>query len=205
MTLTAFLAVWLLHLMAAVSPGPAVLMAARTGLTQGARTGVALALGLGIGAVFWAALALSGLAIVFELAPGLLRVLKLAGAAYLLWLAWHMWRDARTPFDATLPPGAAVPGFRAALWRGLMCQLSNPKPAVFFGAVFAGAIPPETGLGGRLLLLAVIFVNESVWNSFVSRVFSLDRMRRRYVGMKTTLDRFFGGFLAVLGVKLATG
>ncbi|MEQ3625928.1 MAG: LysE family transporter [Celeribacter sp.] len=205
MTLAAFFAVWLLHLMAAVSPGPAVLMAARTGLTQGARTGVALAVGLGLGAVFWAALALSGLAIVFEFAPGLLRVLKLAGAVYLLWLAWHMWRDARTPFDTTLPPGAAIPGFRAALWRGLMCQLANPKPAIFFGAVFAGAIPPETGIAGRLLLLVVIFANETVWNSFVSRVFSLHRMRQRYVGLKTMLDRFFGGFLALLGVELAIG
>ena len=58
MTLTAFIAVALLHLMAAISPGPAVLMAARTGVTEGMRTGMFLAFGIGLGAVVWAAAAL---------------------------------------------------------------------------------------------------------------------------------------------------
>lgn len=53
MTLTAFFAVFLLHLMAAISPGPAVLMAARTGLSEGFRTGAALAVGIGVGGVLW--------------------------------------------------------------------------------------------------------------------------------------------------------
>ncbi|MGL5010751.1 MAG: LysE family transporter, partial [Paracoccaceae bacterium] len=63
MTLTAFAAAWFLHLIAAASPGPAVLMAARTGVTEGFRTGAWLAVGIGIGAVFWALAALFGLAV----------------------------------------------------------------------------------------------------------------------------------------------
>ena len=63
MTLTAFLAVAGLLAMGAASPGPAVLMSARTGVTEGLRTGFFLSLGIGAGAVFWASLALSGLAI----------------------------------------------------------------------------------------------------------------------------------------------
>mgnify|MGYP006213303223 CR=1 FL=1 len=54
MTLAAFTAAWFLHLIAAASPGPAVLMAARTGVSEGFRTGAWLAVGIGIGAVFWA-------------------------------------------------------------------------------------------------------------------------------------------------------
>jgi threonine/homoserine/homoserine lactone efflux protein len=53
-TFAAFLAVAFLHLMAAISPGPAVLMAARTGVTEGLRTGAFLAAGIGAGAVVWA-------------------------------------------------------------------------------------------------------------------------------------------------------
>jgi threonine/homoserine/homoserine lactone efflux protein len=60
MTLTAFLAVSFLHLMAAISPGPAVLMSARTGVTEGLRTGFFLALGIGAGGVIWAMAALFG-------------------------------------------------------------------------------------------------------------------------------------------------
>jgi hypothetical protein len=69
MTLAAFLAVAFLHLMAAISPGPAVLMAARTGVTEGLRTGFFLACGIGAGGVVWALAALFGLNLVFEAAP----------------------------------------------------------------------------------------------------------------------------------------
>ena len=98
MTLAAFLSVALMHLMAAISPGPAVLMSARTGLTEGFRVGVFLAMGIGAGAVFWAASAMFGLAVLFKLAPSLLIALKLIGGAYLFYLGFHLWRDAATPF-----------------------------------------------------------------------------------------------------------
>ncbi|MCE8422185.1 LysE family transporter, partial [Rhodovulum sulfidophilum] len=63
MSLAAFAAAWLLHLMAAISPGPAVLMSARTGMSEGLRTGAILALGLAAGALVWASAALFGLAL----------------------------------------------------------------------------------------------------------------------------------------------
>jgi len=84
MTLAAFLAVAVLHLMAAISPGPAVVMAARTGLTEGLRTGAFLAIGIGLGGVIWAAAALFGLNLLFQAAPALLWGLKLVGGLYLL-------------------------------------------------------------------------------------------------------------------------
>ena len=68
MSLAGFLAVALLSLMAAISPGPAVLMAARTGVTEGMRAGAFLAAGIGAGAVVWASAALFGLALVFQVA-----------------------------------------------------------------------------------------------------------------------------------------
>ena len=60
MTAAAFLAFVGLVIFAAISPGPAVLMSARTGLTEGFRTGLMLAMGIGAGAVFWAAAAMFG-------------------------------------------------------------------------------------------------------------------------------------------------
>jgi threonine/homoserine/homoserine lactone efflux protein len=84
MSLAAFIAAVSLCLMAAVSPGPAVLMAARVGLQHGIKIGAALAVGIGLGAVFWAASALFGLALLFEFAPFLLTVLKIGGAGFLI-------------------------------------------------------------------------------------------------------------------------
>lgn len=202
MTLAAFLAFAGLSLFAAISPGPAVIMAARTGLTEGFRTGALLAAGIGAGAVVWASAAMFGLNIIFSVAPWALWTLKLGGGVYLLWMAWHLWRDADKPIamgeDRPLPRSAA-----SAFRLGLFTQLANPKPAVMFSAIFLGTVPPQTPAWVYAALLAVVFANETVWNTVVARIFSLDRTRMRYISLKSIIDRTFGGCLALLGIKVA--
>lgn len=203
MTFAAFLAFAGLVIFAAVSPGPAVLMSARTGLTEGFRTGVMLAMGIGSGAVVWALAAMFGLNIIFAAAPSLLWALKIGGAGYLLWMAWHLWRDASAPFvteDIRAVPRSALAAYRLGLWT----NLSNPKAAVMFSSIFLGTIRPETPFWVLGLLLAVIFTAETLWNSLVARIFSLDRTRAKYISLKTVIDRCFGGALALLGVKIVT-
>lgn len=202
MTLAAFLAFAGLSLFAAISPGPAVLMSARTGLTEGFRTGAMMACGIAAGAVFWASAAMFGLNLLFAVAPALLWALKIGGAAYLLWLGWQLWRDASLPLaegDARAVPRSGAAAFRL----GLLTQLANPKPAVMFSAIFLGTVPPGTPAWVYGALLCVVFANESLWNMAVARVFSLERTRARYISLKTMLDRGFGTLLALLGVKIA--
>lgn len=202
MTLAAFLAFAGLSLFAAISPGPAVLMAARTGLTEGFRTGAFLAAGIGVGGVVWASAAMFGLNLVFAAAPALLWALKLLGGGYLLWMAWHLWKDAKTQLDTTIK--TTIPRSAASAFRlGLFTQLANPKPAVMFSAIFLGTVPPSTPIWVYGALLVVVFLNESLWNTFVARIFSLERTRSRYTSLKTIIDRSFGTMLALLGIKIA--
>ena len=201
MTLAAFLTVAVMHLMAAISPGPAVLMSARIGLTEGLRAGFFVAAGIGVGGVVWAAAALFGLNLVFQAAPSLLWALRLGGAAYLLWMAWGLWRDADQPIvagEATAPRGAFA-AFRLGLWT----QLSNPKPAVLFSAIFLGTVPQGTPAWVYAALLCVVFLNETLWNSAVARIFSFNRARQAYMSLKSVIDRALGGLLALLGIKIA--
>ena len=201
MTLAAFIAVATLLTMGAVSPGPAVLMSARTGVTEGLRTGFFLAIGIGLGAVFWSVLALLGLAVLFKIAQALLWVFKIAGGLYLVWMAWGMWRHASEPLpDMTdIPPRSALSAFRL----GLFTQLSNPKPAVLLSALFIGTVPPATPLWVLASLLTYLFLVETTWNTVVARIFSFQSTRRAYTGAKSWIDRAFGGLLAALGVIIA--
>lgn len=202
MTVAAFLAFCGLVAFAAISPGPAVLMAARTGLSEGFRTGAMLAAGIGAGAVVWAAAAMFGLHLVFAAAPALLWALKIGGGLYLIWMAVQLWRGARTPLvteDARPVPRSALSAFRL----GVATQLANPKPAVMYSAIFLGTVPQGTSVWVYAALLAVILGTETVWNTLVARIFSLDRTRARYISLKTVIDRTFGGLLAALGVKIA--
>ena len=201
MTLAAFLGIYLVQLAAAISPGPAILMAARTGLSEGFARGAWLAVGIGTGATIWAAAALFGLSVLFKLAPTLLIVLKLGGAAYLLWIAFGMWRHAADPIAAG---GPATQRTRFGLWRlGLATQLANPKPAIFFGTVFLTFVPPDAPAWAYPVILAIVFFNDSGCAMLVARLFSLEATRRRYLGLKTVFERVFGGLLALLGLKLA--
>jgi threonine/homoserine/homoserine lactone efflux protein len=202
MTLAAFIAVALLHLMAAISPGPAVLMAARVGVTEGLRTGAFLAMGIGIGAVIWATLALFGLAIIFQTAPAVLWALKIIGAAYLIYMAWKLWRTADLPLDMSIQTQTArTPA--AAFRLGLFVNLANPKAAVMLSSIFVGTVPPGTPLWVIAALLLIVFLNETIWNIIVARIFSFDRTRQGYISLKSGIDRAFGGLLALLGVKIA--
>ena len=186
MTLAAFLTVAFLHLMAAISPGPAVLMSARTGLTQGLRTGAFLAAGIGVGGVIWAAAALFGLGLVFQAAPAVLWTLKIAGGVYLVYMGVMLWRSAASAFRL-----------------GVITQLANPKPAVLFSAIFIGTVPPGTAPWVIAALLTVVFLNETLWNIAVARIFSFNRSRSTYISLKSVIDRSFGGMLALLGIKIA--
>lgn len=202
MTPAAFMVFVGLVVFAAISPGPAVLMSARTGLTEGMRTGFLLATGIGAGAVIWASAAMFGLNLVFAAAPALLWALKLGGAAYLIFMGWRLWRDAKTPFIAA--DDRPVPRSAASAFRlGLFTQLANPKPAVMFSAIFLGTLAPGTPLWVYAALLAIIFAAETLWNTAVARIFSLQATRARYISLKTVIDRCFGGLLALLGIKIA--
>ena len=201
MSLAAFITVVLLHLTVAVSPGPAVLMSARTGVTEGFRIGLALAAGIGAGAVVWATAALFGLSLLFEYAPALLVAFKVAGAAFLLYLAVKLWLHAAEPLETGAPQTARslASGFKL----GFLTQISNPKPAILFAAIFVGAVPTTAGWPVYAALLTAVFLNETLWNAFVAHMFSLPVVRNTYLGLKAGIDRVFGTILAALGIKIA--
>jgi threonine/homoserine/homoserine lactone efflux protein len=202
MTAAAFLSIVVIHLLAAISPGPSFAVSVRTAAAEGFRPAAAFALGLGLGAVTWALAALCGLALLFELAPVTLTVLKLAGGLFLIWIAIATWRHADAPLPE--PAADALPRSLASGVRfGLLTQLANPKPAVFFGAVFVGLVPPGTGWPALTLLLAVILVDETLWYVLVARVFSVGRARAAYAGAKAWIDRAFGALIAGFGVRIA--
>ncbi len=203
MTLSGFLAIAVLTLMGAVSPGPAVLMSARTGLTEGMRSGAMLALGIGVGACFWAAAALFGLNLVFQAAPILLTALKVGGGLFLLYLAWGLWRGADQPVRPghLAPGGTGGPG--SAFRRGVITQLTNPKPVVLMSTIFLGTVPEGTPAWIHAAILAVILFNETVWNVIVVRIFSFERSKSAYLGFKSLLDRLFAFGLAALATKIA--
>ncbi len=202
MTVAAFLSIVLIHLAAAISPGPSFVVAIRTAASDGFKVATALAFGFGLGAILWAGAAMAGLALVFQLVPALFTGLKLIGALFLFWIAYQMWKHAPEPLPEPTE-GAEPRSVWSAIRFGFLTFASNPKPAIFFGAVFVGLVPVDTPLPWRLAILLAVFVNETLWYIVVARVFSLPRARSAYLRLKAGVDRTFGGLLTLLGLKIA--
>jgi threonine/homoserine/homoserine lactone efflux protein len=182
----------------AMSPGPSFVMVARTAVAVSRADGLAAALGMGVGGVLFAVLALLGLHVVLTAVPALYIAFKIAGGAYLVYLGWIMWRSARQPLgfeDAPLRPGRSF-------WLGLLTQLSNPKTALVYASVFVSLLPREVPVAGAVALVAVIFTIEAGWYALVAWALSARSPRATYLRSKTWIDRAAGTVMAALGLKL---
>lgn len=203
MTLAAFASILLLHLIGAISPGPAFVVIVRTAAVEGFRPAFMAAAGLGTGAVCWALAALLGLNLLFQVAPSTLLAFKFAGAAFLLWIAWQTFRHADAPLPRVDAAGAVPRTGGSAFRLGLLTQLANPKVVVFFGAVFVGMVPQDTPIWAMVAILGMIFLDEMLWYSVVGRIFSLAHVRAFYGRAKRWIDRIFGALIAAFGIRIA--
>jgi threonine/homoserine/homoserine lactone efflux protein len=187
-----------------VTPGPDVLYIVGRSSVQGLRAGVAATLGIGGGCFVHIAAAALGLSAVLAASATAFTMLKLVGAAYLVYVGLSMLRSPR-PLAAS-PAIAASPaaGFREIFVQGFLTNALNPKVALFFLAFLPQFIDPQAANKplAFLFLGAIFNVNGTLWNLFVA--WSAARMGAALRGRAAAwLQRCIGGFFVVLGVKLA--
>ncbi|MEE8271622.1 MAG: LysE family transporter [Alphaproteobacteria bacterium] len=190
------------HLLAVMSPGPSFLVVARASVAGSRSTGIWSALGMGVGSVVWALAALFGLDALFQIAPWVYTTLKFAGALFLLYLAFRLWRHADRPMATLAAAGPTDRSALAAFRLGLLTQLANPKVVVFFGSIFLAVLPAARPSWMTPALLAIVFLDEVLWYAAVALAFSVDRLRAGYLRVKRVIDRVTGGFLGLLGLRL---
>jgi len=184
-----------------VSPGPSFVLVARISVAISRRDGVAAAIGMGVGGVIFASLALLGLQAVLISLPWLYTAVRLLGGMYLLYLAVMLWRGAGEPIalpDAGAPAAAAGRSF----WLGLSTQLSNPKTTMVYASVFAALLPADFPLWLFAVLPPLVFLLEAGWYAIVAVAFSTARPRAAYLRAKGWIDRLAGAVIGALGLRL---
>jgi threonine/homoserine/homoserine lactone efflux protein len=183
----------------AMSPGPSFVMVARTAVASSRADGLAAALGMGVGGVFFACAALLGLHVILTAVPWLYLGLKLVGGAYLIYLGCMIWRGARRPLQI----GEGVPSTsHRSFLLGLLTQVSNPKTAVVYASIFVALLPQEVPLAAMLVLPLATFVIEAGWYSVVALALSAPSPRAAYLRWKVWVDRAAGSAMGLLGIKL---
>jgi RhtB (resistance to homoserine/threonine) family protein len=191
------------QLLAVMSPGPSFLITAQTAVARSRADGVKVALGLGAGTVVWAAAALLGLHVLFQQVHGLFVAMKVAGALFLIWVAYQIFRHAADPIALdTSAQGDGAARAQPPFVRGVLTQIANPKVAVFFGSIFVAMLPREVPPWMIVALLVIVTLNEIVWYSLVALFFGAGPVRTFYIRAKRWIDRATGVFLGVLGLRL---
>lgn len=125
-------------LLVELTPGPNMGYLAALSAAQGRQAGFKAVLGVTLGLAFYMLLAVFGVAEIIAAAPFVYAVLRWAGVAYLLYLAWEAWRGANET-----SPGHAGAADHAPFWRGLIANILNPKALVFYVALLPGFIAPD--------------------------------------------------------------
>ena len=196
MTLAQLLAFNLALLVAIASPGPALLMALRTTLSGGRRAGIAVGAGLGLMAATWTLMALLGLGVVFELFPAVYVAARIAGAGYLLYLAFRIWRDASAPVETRGAPG------RHAFRHGFLINLLNPKSVLFAAAVLVAVFPAGISAVESLVIVVNHFLVEVAFYTALAGCLGTRAVATRYMQAKAYIDRVAASVLGALGLRL---
>ena len=199
MSLDIYLAYVLACFVIAIVPGPTVTVIIANSLSRGTRAGLLNVAGTQLGLAIMMATVVVGLSTVIAVMGAWFDWLRLAGAAYLVWLGWKL---LRSPDDLGQPGRTAAPrgGF---FLQGLLVILSNPKGLLWFGAFIPQFVDPKGDYVGQIVLLgvtamAVALVSDGAYAVLTGRAGAL--LSRRRVRL---VSRLSGAFLVGGGIWLA--
>ncbi len=201
MTLEAYIAFCLAAIAIVIVPGPTVTIVIANSLKHGARAGLLNVAGTQAGLLVWMAIAIAGLASAITYMGVWFDVLRIAGAAYLIWLGIKLIRSKGqlTAAAATAPRG----GF---FFQGFVVILSNPKVLLVFGALIPQFISKDGDYLNQLVLLGLSFmVIATVFDSLYAFAAGnagswLSQKRVRFVEVSSGLCLIGGGlWLALRG------
>ena len=198
----AFLAVSLLVI---CTPGQDTALTIRNTLLGGRRSGVATAAGVSCGQAIWTLATSAGLAVILVASGPLFLAVRLAGAAYLIYLGVRslIKAAARSASDDAAAHGAAgrLPP-RAAYWQGLLSNLSNAKMVAFFISLLPQFAGPRPGF----VMLALLGLNFCLltlaW--LIGYAFAIDRMKALLMRgrVRRAMDALLGAVLVGLGLRM---
>lgn len=194
------LAFTLAGMLVVVTPGLDTALVLRTVAVEGPRAAAAAALGICAGCLAWGLAASAGLGALLAASHALYTALRVAGAAYLLYLGIRMILRPRRSMDE-----AAGPGERGGwLTRGLLTNVLNPKVGVYYVTFLPQFVPPAGNVAAYSALFSAIHAVEGLlW--FAALILASRPLRRLLTrpGVLATVDRVTGTLFIDFGARLA--
>ena len=185
------------------TPGPNHLTIITASVTAGRSAGIRAAMGIAAGALTWSLIAVSGIAVVFQLMPPFYVGLRLVGAAYLIYLGVNAFRSAKRGGVFKLQPEKVSPATTAPFRTAFLVMMTNPKAVLFFGSILTAFIPAD-GSGWLMLIIAAqVGVVAALLNTFAALFFSSPPIMRGFQAASYPMSMVFGVLFVGLGSLVA--
>lgn len=191
-----------MHILMAMLPGPNTVVIGWISATRSRREGLLAVVGVVVASLIWVGFALFGVGALIAQAGWAYRLMRLAGAAYLVFVGVRMLR-AGFAGEAGGEAGPPRASGRSPVVIGLTTTLSNPKSAVFWTSAFLVAVPPHAPGWVHAAILAIVAVQSALWYGAVALFFSTDLARRFRARATRVLDLVAGGVMVLLGARVA--
>ncbi|WP_433257372.1 LysE family translocator [Streptosporangium sp. CA-135522] len=204
-SISALLGIAAIALGMVLTPGPNMIYLISRSVAQGRRAGLISLTGVGAGFLVYLVATAAGIATIFAVVPAVYTVIKLAGAAYLLWLAWKTVRPGGQ--SAFTPKALPEDPPRRLFSMGLVTSLLNPKIAILYVSLLPQFVDPARGdvaTQSLALGLTQIVIALSINGMIVLSAGSIAAfMGRRPLWMR--VQRYFmGAALAGFALRIAT-
>lgn len=184
---------------AAVVPGSNFALVAGTAVACSRSSALAAAFGIVTGTLIWSTAAMLGLAAVITQVDWLRTLMILFGSIYLLYLGVSL-LVASKPGHVGLADERSddQSGLRSFYLKGLLNNLTNPKSPLFYMALQAGVIQPDTPMWVKFGAILTMVLIAAVWHPLVALVFSEQRLILSWSGLKRSLSLSSGLVLCIL-------
>ncbi|MTH98037.1 LysE family transporter [Roseibium sp. RKSG952] len=190
-----------LTIVVAIVPGPDFAVVLRNALIGGRLAGIMTALGIGLALAVHVAYALAGIGLLVSQSILVFNILKLIGAAYLVFLGITMFRSA-SPQAPAASGADAMPPLKALRW-GFLTNVTNPKATMFALSVFLQVTSPETALWTKIGYGMIMASGVFLWFVLVTCFFTLPAVRQGFLSIKLWMERTFGILLTLFGIGIA--
>lgn len=197
-----FLTVAMVHLIALMSPGPDFFFVSQIAASRSRKEAMMGVIGITLGILAWAAVALMGLSLILQEMTGLYQVITFVGGLYLCWMSWQLLRSAYAKKQSCSDMPVTLPARDRTLARGLLTNLLNPKAIIYFGSVFSMFVDESVSGSERLGIFLLIVIETLTWFSLVALVFALPKMRLGYQRLAKWIDGLAGLVFLGFGVAL---
>lgn len=188
-----------------ISPGPSNLYVMARAIAQGTQGGLVAAMGLAVGSLVHVVATALGLSAIFAHSPTLYTIVKLTGAAYLVYLGITYWKS-KDSHDNGKENQPKMPLF-SVFKQSIIVEVTNPKTALFFIALLPQFVVPESGPVSQQLLILGIIVTISALPCDVLVAVSSSKISSWLVKHKKAQqiqDRISGSILFAMGAYIGS-